>query len=198
MKTARTRHLRAAALAFALPLGATVAQAADALPSWNDGKTKLAMLAFVEKVTAKGGAVFVPPAARLGNMAELSQSRDVVHQPLDGDSSDVLRQREGVIACVQDVQVMQLQVMKCDVSRASQFRRHGSLDLKSEAGAAADNQQIEFGSGVGGPEEALMIFGADPARRILVQSDEFQRLLRPEVKSGVYPFNANLFGPQSS
>jgi len=42
-----------------------VAQATDALPSWNDGKTKQSILAFVEKVTTKGSPDFVPPAERI-------------------------------------------------------------------------------------------------------------------------------------
>ena len=37
------------------------AQAADPLPSWNDGTTKSAIVAFVGKVTTKGGKDFVPP-----------------------------------------------------------------------------------------------------------------------------------------
>ncbi|HWU39817.1 MAG TPA: hypothetical protein VN203_19380, partial [Candidatus Acidoferrum sp.] len=71
-----------------------------------------------------------------------------------------------MITCVQDVQVVQSEVMKRDVSGSSQFRRHGSLNLKAEAGTAAHNQQIEFGSGMSGPEEALMIFGLDPADQL--------------------------------
>jgi phosphoserine phosphatase len=42
-----------------------VAHAADALPSWNDGKTKQSILAFVEKVTTPGSPDFVPPAERI-------------------------------------------------------------------------------------------------------------------------------------
>jgi len=42
-----------------------VAQAADALPSWNDGKARQAILAFVEKVTTPGSAGFVPPGERI-------------------------------------------------------------------------------------------------------------------------------------
>ncbi len=41
------------------------ALAQDRLPSWNDSKTKQAILAFVQKVTAKGGADYVPPAQRI-------------------------------------------------------------------------------------------------------------------------------------
>jgi len=42
-----------------------IAQAADALASWNDGKTKQSILAFVEKVTTPGSSDFVPPAERI-------------------------------------------------------------------------------------------------------------------------------------
>jgi phosphoserine phosphatase len=42
-----------------------IARAADALPSWNDGKTKQSILAFVEKVTTPGSSEFVPPAERI-------------------------------------------------------------------------------------------------------------------------------------
>ena len=37
----------------------------DPLPSWNDGPTKQAVLAFVEAVTTKGGPHYVPPAERI-------------------------------------------------------------------------------------------------------------------------------------
>ena len=45
--------------------GLAIAQAADPLPSWNDGQTKQAILAFVEKVTTDGSPDFVPPAERI-------------------------------------------------------------------------------------------------------------------------------------
>jgi phosphoglycolate phosphatase-like HAD superfamily hydrolase len=44
---------------------ATLAQAADPLPSWNDGSARSAIVAFVETVTAEGGARYVPPAERI-------------------------------------------------------------------------------------------------------------------------------------
>ncbi|EFK10839.1 conserved domain protein [delta proteobacterium NaphS2] len=46
-------------------LSAMVALAADPLPSWNDGNTKQAILAFVEKVTTPGSPDFVPSAERI-------------------------------------------------------------------------------------------------------------------------------------
>jgi phosphoserine phosphatase len=42
-----------------------VAHAQAALPSWNDGPAKRAILAFVERVTTQGGADFVPIAERI-------------------------------------------------------------------------------------------------------------------------------------
>jgi phosphoglycolate phosphatase-like HAD superfamily hydrolase len=42
-----------------------IAQTTDALPSWNDGKTKQSIVAFVEKVTTQGSPDFVPPAERI-------------------------------------------------------------------------------------------------------------------------------------
>ncbi len=47
-------------------LGGTVtAQAADPLPSWNDGKTKQSIIDFVEKTTKEGSGDFVPPERRI-------------------------------------------------------------------------------------------------------------------------------------
>ncbi|SDZ84486.1 HAD family hydrolase [Microbulbifer marinus] len=55
------------ALGFALA-GLTsfgAAQAADPLPSWNDGETKQAIISFVEKTTKEGASDFVPPEQRI-------------------------------------------------------------------------------------------------------------------------------------
>lgn len=49
-------------LLFCLPL---LAQAADELPSWNDGPSRQAIIGFVEAVTQEGGKDFVPPAERI-------------------------------------------------------------------------------------------------------------------------------------
>jgi phosphoglycolate phosphatase-like HAD superfamily hydrolase len=65
MKTIRRQTFVAVALAFALNLTATVTCAADPLPSWNDGKTKQAIIEFVTKVTKAGSPDFVPPAERI-------------------------------------------------------------------------------------------------------------------------------------
>ena len=56
--------MRAALVAFCA-LIPTAAQAADPLPAWNDTAPKKAIVAFVEKVTTKGSADFVPPAERI-------------------------------------------------------------------------------------------------------------------------------------
>src|SRR5262245_32898678 len=58
---------RRAVLGLALLLAAcsTAPQAADPLPSWNEGPAKAAIVDFVGRVTAEGGADFVPAAERI-------------------------------------------------------------------------------------------------------------------------------------
>jgi phosphoglycolate phosphatase-like HAD superfamily hydrolase len=65
MKTTRTQNLLAAVLVGAVAFATTTARAADPLPSWNDGKTKQSIVAFVEKVTKQGSPDFVPVAERI-------------------------------------------------------------------------------------------------------------------------------------
>ncbi len=48
-----------------LMLAGVQAQAADPLPSWNEGKARQSIVAFVEKVTKPGSPDFVPPAERI-------------------------------------------------------------------------------------------------------------------------------------
>jgi len=48
--------------------GLTTAQAADPLPSWNDGDVKQSIVEFVTKVTTPGSAGFVPPAERIATV----------------------------------------------------------------------------------------------------------------------------------
>jgi hypothetical protein len=63
--TMRTRfHLIVMALVFASAT-ATAAGAADPLPSWNDGKAKQSIVAFVEKVTTPGSPDYVPVPERI-------------------------------------------------------------------------------------------------------------------------------------
>jgi hypothetical protein len=50
---------------FALDFTTTVSQAADPLPSWNDGPAKQSIIAFVERVTKPGSPDFVPVAERI-------------------------------------------------------------------------------------------------------------------------------------
>ncbi|MDJ0514399.1 MAG: HAD family hydrolase [Methyloceanibacter sp.] len=45
--------------------GPSLAETADPLPSWNDGKTKKAIESFVSKVTDKDSPDYVPPADRI-------------------------------------------------------------------------------------------------------------------------------------
>jgi phosphoglycolate phosphatase-like HAD superfamily hydrolase len=61
----KSRCLATIALTCALALTATLARAADPLPSWNDTAPKQAILAFVDKVTKEGSPDFVPVAERI-------------------------------------------------------------------------------------------------------------------------------------
>jgi phosphoserine phosphatase len=61
----KTRYQLTIALTCALALTATLARAADPLPSWNDTAPKQAIVAFVEKVTKEGAPDFVPVAERV-------------------------------------------------------------------------------------------------------------------------------------
>ena len=65
MKTAARQNLPAGALVSALIFTITIAHAQDPLPSWNDGKAKQSIVAFVEKVTKEGSSDFVPPEERI-------------------------------------------------------------------------------------------------------------------------------------
>jgi haloacid dehalogenase-like hydrolase len=53
------------ALVALLVVAPASAQESDPLPSWNDGPTKEAIVAFVEKVTEEGGSDYVPPDDRI-------------------------------------------------------------------------------------------------------------------------------------
>jgi phosphoglycolate phosphatase-like HAD superfamily hydrolase len=53
-------------LVCTLPIsGLAVAEAADPLPSWNDGTSRQSIIDFVAKVTKEGSTDFVPPAERI-------------------------------------------------------------------------------------------------------------------------------------
>jgi len=64
MRVIRTQFLMVAML-WVLACTATAAHAADPLPSWNDGKSKQSIVAFVGKVTANGSPDFVAPENRI-------------------------------------------------------------------------------------------------------------------------------------
>jgi hypothetical protein len=57
--------LAAAAFVCTVILLSSAAQAADPLPSWNDGSTKQSILAFAQRVTTPGGKDFVPVPERI-------------------------------------------------------------------------------------------------------------------------------------
>jgi haloacid dehalogenase-like hydrolase len=60
-----TSRLHTIALTLSLALVTSVANSADALPSWNDGKAKQSILDFVARVTKQGSTDFVPPSERI-------------------------------------------------------------------------------------------------------------------------------------
>jgi phosphoserine phosphatase len=61
----RAKNILAAALVGTLAFAATVSRAAEPLPSWNEGKAKQSIVAFVEKVTKLGSPDFVPVPERI-------------------------------------------------------------------------------------------------------------------------------------
>jgi phosphoserine phosphatase len=65
MKTVITRSLFTVAIFGAAILAATLARAADPLPSWNDTATKKAIVTFIDEVTRQDSPDFVPPAERI-------------------------------------------------------------------------------------------------------------------------------------
>jgi phosphoserine phosphatase len=64
-RTALKPALMAAALIGALALTTVASQAADPLPSWNEGSVKQSIINFVERVTTPGSPDFVPVAERI-------------------------------------------------------------------------------------------------------------------------------------
>ncbi len=65
MNNAHKHPLLVAALISPFAFVTGVAQAADALPSWNDGRAKQSIVDFVAKVTKEGSPEFVPVAERI-------------------------------------------------------------------------------------------------------------------------------------
>ena len=61
----KTKPILSAALACAVAFTATIARAADPLPSWNEGPAKQSIIEFVAKVTTPGSPDFVPVAERI-------------------------------------------------------------------------------------------------------------------------------------
>jgi phosphoglycolate phosphatase-like HAD superfamily hydrolase len=62
--TPTTRLLAVLFLAIGIA-GAATARSGAALPSWNDGTARDAIVGFVDKVTKKGSPDFIPPAERI-------------------------------------------------------------------------------------------------------------------------------------
>jgi hypothetical protein len=65
MKIKRNRSKITTVLVGVLALVPLMMCIADALPSWSDGTSKNAIIAFVKKVTLKGSSEIIPPAERI-------------------------------------------------------------------------------------------------------------------------------------
>jgi hypothetical protein len=65
LKTNHGQTFLVAALAGALVFITNIAQAADSLPSWNEGKAKQSIVEFVGKVTKPGSPDFGPVPERI-------------------------------------------------------------------------------------------------------------------------------------
>jgi len=57
--------MKIAVVVVAMVLAVSAAKAQDALPSWNDGATKAAIVDFVTAVTDESNKDYVPPADRI-------------------------------------------------------------------------------------------------------------------------------------
>ncbi len=65
MKTTRALNFLTTTLLCVMSFTAAVAQTVDPLPSWNDGRAKESIVAFVDKVTKPGSTDFVPEPERI-------------------------------------------------------------------------------------------------------------------------------------
>ena len=65
MKTVRSCFISCVLAVFACAALSAITQAADQLPSWNDGEAKKSIYQFVANVTQKGSTDFVSPAERI-------------------------------------------------------------------------------------------------------------------------------------
>ncbi len=66
------RIVWALSLILAVVISGGTGQAAEPLPSWQDGNAKAAIIDFVEQVTQEGGPQYVPPAKRIAVLATTS------------------------------------------------------------------------------------------------------------------------------
>ena len=89
MKFPSSTNLPCAALVGGLVFTRTLARAADPLPSWNDGKAKQSIVAFVEKVTKEGSADFVPVAERIATNGGRPDRPGIANRPGGRDRPDI-------------------------------------------------------------------------------------------------------------
>src|SRR5574337_2095189 len=101
----------------------------------------------------------------------LSVRLDLVEPVRDGDGSRVLGQREGMIAGMNDVESLELQILNRDIRGARHCGGRGTFDFKAEAVIPAHDQKIELRPGMGSPEKTFVGLDAQPADK-LVRSEE--------------------------
>jgi hypothetical protein len=89
-----------------------------------------------------------------------------LEQIAGGDRPHPLREIEAPRPGVNQVQPIELQELKGCSHRQSHMRCVGSLDLEPMAPIAGHDQEIQLGSGVRGPEEALAPASAEPANQL--------------------------------
>ena len=66
-----------------------------------------------------------------------------------------------------DVESLELQVLDRDMSGARHRGGRGALDLETQPGFSAHDQQVEFRTGMGGPEKAFVRVDAQPADELV-------------------------------
>ena len=72
------------------------------------------------------------------------------------------------------IESLDLKVVDRDMSRSRHRGGRGAFDLETEPRFSAHEQQVELGTGMGGPEKAFVGFDAQPPDE-LVDDEAFQK-----------------------
>ena len=158
MKTNRSRHLVASSLLAAVALTTALARAADPLPSWNDGKAKQSIIAFVEKVTKLGLPDFgrVPQGFRPRCDAHAAHHDAPVLCPHGGPGQALCRGRKGFRR--RNVTAMKLEAFKCYYAPAGAGGRRRHL-------RQADAGDFEAAGGHHRRRKVRLTCATDPSAR---------------------------------